>query len=1220
VFAGGTNTHRLYKSGHLEAMLTASFAESAIRFRDWSWEADTVYRQGSVVERWRKVGFGDRAAQLKRLRGTVVILQFGQLEAMDGTGRLAEFATAYESLIDDCTAQAKTVVLLSPLPFETPESPHLPELARHNDSLAAYVEASLRIAQKRSLRFIDLFTEATEGWTENGMHVLPAKQQDLATLVLAKLGLQLPAPDRVAALLPAVREKNRLWFDYWRPANWKLLYGDDSKRVFTRGGKTHVPFREEWLRLLPLVEKAEARIQGNPGYSRPPPETLHADPDADIAQELAAFTVAEGLQVNLFASEAHGLTAPLAIRWDPRGRAWVSISTAYPHIAPGDVFNDKILILEDVDGDGQADTSTVFADGLNIPTGFELGDGGVYVGASTELLFLQDRNGDDKADTRTVLLSGFGSGDSHQTINSFIWSPSGELYMGQGDGVESRVETPWGSRDLFQSGIYRLRPRRLQLDPLLDDFAGPANPWGVAFDDWGRAFVVDGAGGVSYLGPGEIPTTHKAKLRRIGKPGGYCGIGFLSGQHLPAQYRGQFVTGDFKRNRIARFSLQQKDAGFDLSWETPLLESSHRNFRPVDVNVGPDGAVYVVDWYNSITCHQNDAYRDPQRDKAQGRIWRISAERAPGRAPALHKVPIIDLFHATLAAEQWTRYQTVRELTTREPTAVSEGIDEWMAILARKDVDIDRALFEVLGLCATMDLVRPDLLRRALAAQAPEPRAFAVRVIGRWHDRLDDPLALLATAIRDEDPLVRLEAIVAAAHVPSVDAIHIVAAASEKPMDSWLNYAFGQAVHHLKPQWLPAFQRGELKFANSAQMALVISKVGGELAKDLWPVAMSTQLDIETRQNAMEALLRIDPAKAIREFALNPERFHHNGVYQPDFHAAILGELANAKAKPGGAVGGALKQLIAQPHETVQVHAVTLAGLWAVKERGPIVEALARDEGASLPLRRAALKAMVRLQADVTFATADQSASMRAAAAEALTVSSLGTAATHAADLLTSADAATIDLGPLLSAFFAHPRGPRQLANVLKKRDLNAATAAHALQALYTSGKTSQGLVAVLQGVSQTSPYSELYVSELVAGAKAKGDPTRGAALSASCLACHQIGETGGIVGPDLSAIGNTLTADRIVEELLWPGRQVKEGYTLLQVTRQDGSVVQGFERITRQGGIALRELTVDRLVTIPKGEIRTKTQMGSAMPTGLTAAYSEQQLFDLIAYLTSLK
>ncbi|MEE2990182.1 MAG: PVC-type heme-binding CxxCH protein, partial [Planctomycetota bacterium] len=487
VFMGSANMLHLQQAGYLETILTLSQTTGGTRFRDLSWEADTVYRQGTVIERWRPDGFGGRTDQFKRIGTTVAIAQFGQLESMAGPDHLERFVKSYNQLIDELGTQARLLVLVTPTPFERPANPLVPDLSRHNPSLALYVKAIRAIADEHELVFVDLFSQARSGLTENGMHVRPAAQQQLARQIAGQLGLPLPPAKEMEPLRQAVIEKHRLWYDYWRPANWKLLYGDDSRRQFTRGGENHVPFREEWAKLLPLIRAAEHRIgqiaQGkeDPGQNRPQPEKLHADPDASLRDELAAFSVPDGFKVNLFASEADGLTSPLNIRWDPAGRMYVTVTTTYPHVFPGDVPNDKIILLEDRDDDGRADRSTVFADGLNIPTGLEWGEGGIYVGQNTELLFLEDTDGDGRSDRRRVVLGGFGNGDTHQTINSFTWSPAGELFFGQGDGCESRVETPWGASNLFQAGFYRFRPRRLQLHPLLDENMGPGNPWGVAF-------------------------------------------------------------------------------------------------------------------------------------------------------------------------------------------------------------------------------------------------------------------------------------------------------------------------------------------------------------------------------------------------------------------------------------------------------------------------------------------------------------------------------------------------------------------------------------------------------------------------------------------------------------------------------------------------------------------------------------------------------------------
>ena len=234
------------------------------------------------------------------------------------------------------------------------------------------MKATRELAEKRELLFVDLFTGAKGGLMDNGMHVAPESQVKVAHAIAKQLGVKPPAVTALEPLRRAVIEKHRLWYDYWRPANWKLLYGDDSRRVFTRGGKDYIPFREEWTKLLPLIDKADERVWKvasggkDPGPNRPEPEKLHGDPTADIEKELEAFSVLEGFEVNLFASEQEGLTSPLAVRWDPSGRMYVTVTTVYPHVWPGDVPNEnyarELLELQPDDAerfDSDGDTAMV---------------------------------------------------------------------------------------------------------------------------------------------------------------------------------------------------------------------------------------------------------------------------------------------------------------------------------------------------------------------------------------------------------------------------------------------------------------------------------------------------------------------------------------------------------------------------------------------------------------------------------------------------------------------------------------------------------------------------------------------------------------------------------------------------------------------------------------------------------------------------------------------
>ncbi len=1236
-FVGGTNVGRAQEDGSLEAMLTQVFAKKEPVFRDMSWDADTVYRQGSVIERWRKNGFGDRVEQLERQKITLIIAQFGQLESMEGKERLEDFANAYERLIDDYLKQAKQVVVVAPLAFEKPANSLLPDLTVHNPSLALYVGKIREIASDRKLVFVDLFTGEPRGWTENGMHLRADAHQQAAARWMERAGLEVPSLKEIKALREAVREKNRLWFDYWRPANWKLLYGDDSRRQFTRG---KVPFREEWKRLLPLIAKADERIrkvakgEPDPGHDRPDPEILHGDDQADVDKETKAFEVGYGLSVNLFADEKLGLTNPLAVRWDPNGRAYVSVTTAYPHIFPGDVFNDKILILEDSDGDGRADKSTVFADGLNIPSGFELGDGGVYVGESTKITFLQDTDGDDRADRKKVLLSGFGSGDSHQTINSFVWSPDGDLYMGQGDGVESRVETPLGSSDLYQAGVYRFRPRRLRLDPLLDNWMGPANPWGMAFDEWGQMFVVDGAGGVSCLSAGQIPAQNRLKLPRIGNPGGYCGVGYLDGGHLPDELQGTFATGDFKANRVKVFSVSDQGAGFKLKWEEPLLRSSHRNFRPVDVNVGPDGAIYVVDWYNSITCHQDDAYRDPRRDKAHGRIWRISSKSPVLVPPKLGGAPLRQVLDGLKASDSWTRGQARRELSNRDNREVAKAMDDWIESLDAGEEGSDRYLLEALLACSTLELVSEDLLHRVARAKLPGARSLAARITGRWADRIKDPLGLLAALARDENPRVRMEAVLAAGQIPQMDSIKVVAMASERDMDRSLEYAFTQAVHHLKPHWEEPFEKGRLTFFKMSHVAAVLNRAGSKnMVGKLRGVADNGSLSKEQRKGAMITLLAVGGPREFKDYGLNRKKFTSGGKYDPNAHAVLLARMVEATrergVRPEGELGEPLLELLGSGHEGVLAHALALTGLWSVRQVEGEVLRCARDKNLGVELRAAAFLSLARMNSNKVMGILKESSGkknpsgIRVAAIKAMCLTDLPEAAKRTAGLIGVVGLSEKELAGLLKAFLSKTSGEDRLVEALKPVDLGRDVADRLLQALYLSGHLSGKLNEMLRAKmpEESDPLSpdEKTIASLVRMAREKGDPNLGEPEAASCLGCHRIGAKGGLIGPDLTSLGTTLSPERIVEELLWPGRQVKEGYSMIQLTTKSGEILQGYERSSKPGAITIRQLAVDSLLTMRREQVTSVTKLGSAMPPNLVAGMSRQRLLNLIQYLVQL-
>ena len=253
--------------------------------------------------------------------------------------------------------------------------------------------------------------------------------------------------------------------------------------------------------------------------------------------------------------------------FDTRGRLWVLTSPTYPHVLPGVPPNDKLIILEDTNRDGRADKLTVFADGLYIPTGFELGDGGVYVSQQPNLMFLRDTNGDGKADERRIILHGFGTEDSHHAIHAFTWGPGGALYFQEGTFLHSQVETPYGPVRLEDAGVFRYEPRTEKLSVFVSYRF--ANPWGHVVDRWGQNFISDASNGNNYYGTafsGHVDYPRKQRPMQewtLTQVRPTANVEFVSSRHFPDEAQGNFlVNNTIGFQGIKQYKVREEGSGF----------------------------------------------------------------------------------------------------------------------------------------------------------------------------------------------------------------------------------------------------------------------------------------------------------------------------------------------------------------------------------------------------------------------------------------------------------------------------------------------------------------------------------------------------------------------------------------------------------------------------------------------------------------------------------
>ena len=472
-----------------------------------------------------------------------------------------------------------------------------------------------------------------------------------------------------------------------------------------------------------------------------------------------------GFSVQVVAAEPD-VVQPVAYTMDDRGRLWVVENTNYP-VCPGEK-KDKILILEDFGPDGKARKRTVFFDKMTFATGIAVGHGGVWVGAPPNLLFIP-RNGDEDkpAGEPQIVLDGWGNYDTHETLNDFIWGPDGWLYGTQGIFTESKVGRPGapdGERVGINGGVWRYHPVKKKFELYAE---GASNQWGVDWDDRGQAYFeacviphmwqcIQGARYTRQAGQHWNKHTYE-DIKTIAnfeyEKRAYCGAMIYLGGQWPKEFRDTFFFNDIHMNKLRNEKLVRDGSGMRAEKKMDFMVSPDAWYRGLSPQYGPDGSVFVNDWYDKVPCHQQREFTD----RTNGRIYKIVYLGAENTVENLHvdlqKADDDALVRFQLDGNDWFVRHARRILAERGPKqAVHVGLKQ----ILRENPDETRKLRALWALHGTQGLTEA-LALETLKSPMEFVRAWTIQLVCEDGAPTAAELAEFARMARDDaSPVVRL--------------------------------------------------------------------------------------------------------------------------------------------------------------------------------------------------------------------------------------------------------------------------------------------------------------------------------------------------------------------------------------------------------------------------------------------------------------------------------
>ena len=969
-------------------------------------------------------------------------------------------------------------------------------------------------------------------------------------------------------------------------------------------------------------------------------------------ESIKHYAVPDGFSISLFASEPDIGGKPISMAWDERGRLWIAETYDYPNEKqPEGKGRDRIRICEDTDNDGKADKFTIFAEQLSIPTSMAFSHGGLIVHQAPDTLFLKDTDGDDVADIRETLFSGWSTGDTHAGPSNLNPGPDNWFYGMVGYAGFNGIIA--GQQRSFRTGFYRFKVERVDGKVAVTDFEflrnTNNNSWGVGFSEEGLLFGSTANRNPSEFMPianrhyervrgwtssvlGGIADTHEFapitdKVRQVDHHGGYtaaAGHAIYTARTYPKAFwnRAAFVAGP-TGHLVGTFALTPNGAGYKSTSPVNLLASDDEWAAPIMAEIGPDGNVWIIDWYNYIVQHNptpagfrngpGNAYMTDLRDKKHGRIYRITYDSSvtdSTEPTTLAGASPDQLVQALASSNMFWRRHSQRLLVEAGNTDVTPALVE---SLTRQDLDpikLDVAAIHAVRVLEGLGQVEKAEVRKALHKALSHPSGGVVRTVIEVlpRDEISLNALLRSQAFSSSNSQIRLSALLALAEMPASkeSARQVAVSLTQNEADRWLTDAGIAAAATNGGTFLALACQQNAPIAGALLRATEITSEHVARSAD----GKAVELLVKTLSNA-----------------------------SPEVSKRVLSGLTKGWPKATSIelskeTDDALVELFDGLSAGSKGQLIRLAQIWgseklaknAVKIATALLE-IAGNEKTDPPARIEASQQLITLMSTRRESVADLLAAITPRTPQSAALGMIdavrGSRAPKVGDVILESmeEMTPASRSQAILVLLSRPETTTSLLNAIKARELSREDLSLSQQQSLLShptGDIRKLAEKVLSGSGGLpSPDRQKVLASLMKVTETTGDVARGKVIyTKNCGNCHMHRGEGKKVGPDLTGMAVHPKVE-LLTHILDPSRSVEGNYRSYSILTLDGVVVNGMLASETQTAVEIFDAQGKKQVVLREDIERLIASSKSVMPEGFEKQIDPQGFTDLLEFLT---